>query len=115
MAIDPELPIITLATRPMFRDRNLLLWILGAGARIFMTFGLLALFMTVVGVYGVKSYVVARRTREIGIRVALGASRRDVVRLILRDGFVTTAIGLTAGLRSEERRVGNECWTCLWV
>jgi predicted permease len=98
MAIDPELPIITLATRPMFRDRNLLLWILGAGARIFMTFGLLALFMTVVGVYGVKSYVVARRTREIGIRVALGASRRDVVRLILRDGFVTTAIGLTAGL-----------------
>ena len=98
LAIDPELPIIALETRPMFRDRNLLLWILGAGARIFLTFGLLALFMTVVGVYGVKSYVVARRTREIGIRVALGASRRDVVRLILRDGFVTTAIGLAAGL-----------------
>ena len=98
MAIDPEVPIIALETRPMFRDRNLLLWILGAGARIFLTFGLLALFMTVVGVYGVQSYVVARRTREIGIRVALGASRRDVVRLVLRDGVVTTAIGLSVGL-----------------
>lgn len=97
-AVDAELPIIALETRPMFRDRNLLLWTLNAGARIFLTFGLLALFMTIVGVYGVKSYVVARRTREIGIRVALGASRRDVVRLILRDGFVTAGIGLTVGL-----------------
>lgn len=96
--VDANLPVIALETRPMFRDRNLLLWVLNSGARIFLTFGLLALFMTIVGVYGVKSYVVARRTREIGIRVALGASRRDVVRLILRDGFVTAGIGLAAGL-----------------
>ena len=82
----------------MYRDRNLVLWLLArrrAGVRGVWP---LALFMTVVGVYGVKSYVVARRTREIGIRVALGASPRDVVGMIVRDGFLTTALGLVAGL-----------------
>jgi ABC-type antimicrobial peptide transport system permease subunit len=74
------------------------LWILRAGAQIFLAFGLLALFMTVVGVYGVKSYVVARRTREIGIRVALGATRRNVVGMVVRDGLLTTSLGLVAGL-----------------
>ena len=98
LAIDAQLPIIALETRPMFRDRNLILWTLGAGAQIFMAFGALALFMTVVGVYGVKAYVVARRTREIGIRVALGASPRHVIGAIVRDGFLTTALGLAAGL-----------------
>ena len=98
VAIDSELPIIALETRPMYRDRNLVLWVLRAGANIFVAFGLLALFMTVVGVYGVKSYVVARRTREIGIRVALGAAPRDVVGMIVREGYVTTAIGLGGGL-----------------
>jgi predicted permease len=98
MAIDAQVPIIALETRPMFRDRNLVLWTLGAGAQIFLAFGALALFMTVVGVYGVKAYVVARRTREIGIRVALGASPRHVIGTIVRDGFLTTTFGLAAGL-----------------
>jgi putative ABC transport system permease protein len=98
MAIDPQVPIIALETRPRFRDRNLVLWTLGAGAQIFLAFGALALFMTVVGVYGVKAYVVARRTREIGIRVALGASPRHVIGTIVRDGFLTTTFGLAAGL-----------------
>jgi ABC-type antimicrobial peptide transport system permease subunit len=52
----------------------------------------------VVGVYGVKSYVVARRTREIGIRVALGATPRNVVGMIVKDGIVTTVIGIVIGL-----------------
>ena len=98
LAIDPQVPIIALETRPMYRDRNFELWTLGAGAQIFVAFGALALFMTVVGVYGVKAYVVARRTREIGIRVALGASPRQVIGAIVRDGFLTTAFGLAAGL-----------------
>jgi len=98
VSIDPDLPIIALETRPMYRDRNLILWLVRAGAQVFLAFGLLALFMTVVGVYGVKSYVVARRTREIGIRVALGATRRDVVRMVVRDGLLTTSIGLITGL-----------------
>jgi predicted permease len=98
LAIDAELPIIAVETRPMYRDRNLVLWVLRAGANIFIAFGALALFMTVVGVYGVKAYVVARRTREIGIRVALGASPRDVVGMIVREGYVTTGLGLVGGL-----------------
>jgi ABC-type antimicrobial peptide transport system permease subunit len=98
VALDPDLPIIALETRSMYRDRNMILWLLRAGAQVFLAFGLIALFMTVVGVYGVKSYVVARRTREIGIRVALGATRRDVVNMIVRDGLLTTSIGLITGL-----------------
>ncbi len=98
VAIDAEVPIISLETRPMFRDRNLILWTLRAGAKIFVAFGMLALFMTVVGVYGVKSYMVARRTREIGIRVALGATSRDVVGMVVRDGAITTALGIVGGL-----------------
>ncbi len=98
LSIDSEVPIISLETRPMFRSRNLVLWTLDAGAKIFVAFGALALFMTVVGVYGVKSYLVARRTREIGIRVALGAKGRDVIGMVVRDGGITTAIGLVLGL-----------------
>src|SRR6185436_19978652 len=94
IALDDSLPIISLETRPMFRDRNFILWVVRAGANVFLAFGALALFMSVIGVYGVKSYVVARRTREIGIRVALGATPRNVVGLIVGDGIITTAVGL---------------------
>ena len=98
VGLDPALPIISLETRPMYRERNLVLWVLRAGAYVFVAFGMLALFMSVVGVYGVKSYVVARRTREIGIRVALGATPGSVVRMVVQDGFVTTVVGLIVGL-----------------
>jgi putative ABC transport system permease protein len=75
-----------------------MLWMLGAGANMFLTFGALALFMSVIGVYGVKAYIVARRTREIGIRVALGATGGDVARLVIRDGVVLTAAGILLGV-----------------
>jgi predicted permease len=98
LAIDPDVPVLTLETRPMYRDRNFELWMLGAGANMFLTFGALALFMSVVGVYGVKAYIVARRTREIGIRVALGATGGDVTRLVIRDGVLLAAAGVVLGL-----------------
>jgi len=60
--------------------------------------GLLALTLAVVGVYGVKSYVVSQRTREIAIRMALGASASDVLRLILNDGLRLAGAGLALGV-----------------
>ena len=61
-------------------------------------FGALALLLSAVGVYAVLSYGVARRTREIGIRVALGAQRREVVGLIVRQGATLAAAGIVIGL-----------------
>jgi hypothetical protein len=60
-------------------------------------FGALALVLACIGLYGLLSYELARRTREIGIRMALGAQRRDIVRLVLGSGFVLVAIGCLVG------------------
>jgi len=61
-------------------------------------FGLLALFLANVGIYGVVAYTTRQRTHEIGIRMALGAARADVFRQILRQGLRLTLIGLVAGI-----------------
>ena len=74
------------------------LWIVRLGAILFGIFGGIALLLAVVGVYGVKAYAVACRTREIGIRMALGAHRRDVFALIMRQGAMQTALAVVVGL-----------------
>ena len=65
---------------------------------MFSVFGALALGLAVVGLYGVKAYSVARRTREIGIRMALGAQRGAVLRMFLREGSVMLICGIGLGL-----------------
>jgi putative ABC transport system permease protein len=95
-AVDPALPLFRVRTleevysRSLGRDR-FLLTLLGA-------FGALALLLATVGVYGVTSEAARRRTREIGIRVALGARSHDVARMILRQGFGLTMAGIIIGL-----------------
>ena len=96
--VDPALPVLTLKTFAQHLDSNLQLWIVRAGAALFSVFGVLALALAVVGVYGVKAYSVARRTREIGIRMALGAQRETVQWMILREGAVMLASGIFIGL-----------------
>ena len=96
--VDPSIPIISLRTFAQYLDSNLDLWIVRVGAALFSIFGGLALGLAVVGLYAVKAYSVARRTREIGIRMALGAQPGMVLRLILREGLVMLLSGIALGL-----------------
>ncbi|MGH8102747.1 MAG: ABC transporter permease [Chthoniobacterales bacterium] len=96
--VDPSIPIISLRTFAQHLDSNLDLWLVRAGAALFSIFGALALGLAVVGLYGVKAYSVARRTREIGIRMALGARPGEVLRLIMREGSIMLFCGIALGL-----------------
>jgi predicted permease len=95
---DPAVPVLSLKTFAQHLDGNFELWIVRAGAALFSIFGGLALVLAIVGVYGVKAYSVARRTREIGIRMALGAQRETVQWMLLREGAVMLASGVVLGL-----------------
>jgi hypothetical protein len=96
--VDDSLPIIHLESRQDYASRNFMLAIVRMGAAIFGVFGAVALILATIGVYGVKSYIVSRRTREIGIRMALGASSRNVVSLIVKEGILLSSVGLAIGL-----------------
>ena len=96
-AYDPDLPVLRLALFADMVDGNLNLWVIRLGAVMFGAFGGIALLLAVVGVYGVKAYVVAQRTREIGIRMALGAMPGNVFALIMKQGALQTAFAVFLG------------------
>src|SRR5207244_12736018 len=93
--IDPDLPLLQIMPFVDLMERSPNLWIVKLGAMLFGAFGCIALLLAVVGVYGVKSYAVACRTREIGIRMALGAPRKDGLPLTMRQGALQTALAIT--------------------
>jgi putative ABC transport system permease protein len=94
--IDPNLPVADV--RPMTEVVGAALSTPRFTSLLFAIFGLLALTLSAVGIYGVLSYIVSRRTREIGIRVAIGADRGRVLRMVLGSGFTLAAVGIVTGL-----------------
>ncbi len=94
----PGVPMLATKSFRQHLDSSFQLWMVRTAAAMFSIFGGLALLLAVVGIYGVKAYSVARRTREIGIRMALGAEPGAVQRMILREGLVMTLSGAAFGL-----------------
>ena len=97
-AVDVNLPVMRVASFKSQHERSAQVWILRAAARLFLTLGLAAAFVAVVGLYGVRSYLVSRRTREFGVRMAIGAAPRDVLRLVMKEAVATTSAGVAIGL-----------------
>jgi putative ABC transport system permease protein len=95
-AIDPDLPLSDIQTMTERTSRSLVSQSLAM--RLASIFGLVALFLSVLGIYGVLAYVVARRTREIGIRMALGSTVRGIFSLVFKEGLTLIAAGLMVGV-----------------
>jgi len=95
-AVEPNLPLPSV--EPMANTIGTSLYATRMGAWLIGVFGGLALLLACIGVYGVLSFSLARRTREIAIRQALGAERRDILGLILKEGMGLVALGLAIGL-----------------
>ncbi len=96
--IDGQIPVTSVTTLLHRSRQTEAVMLSGLGARLAGVFGSMALFLAALGIYAIKAYTVASRTAEIGIRMALGASRKDVMLLVLRQGSVSTLLGLALGL-----------------
>jgi ABC-type antimicrobial peptide transport system permease subunit len=95
---DGRVPILRMRSWRDDLDSGVEVWVFRAAAQVLALFGTIALLLAVIGVYGVKSYIVSRRTREFGIRIATGAHPRALLWQVLREGSRVTLSGIAIGL-----------------
>jgi putative ABC transport system permease protein len=96
--LDPQLAVVQPQSMEQIVNQSPAVFLRRYPFYLIGSFATLALVLAMIGLYGLISYSVLRRTREIGIRLALGAQRQDILRLILRQGVITTLIGVGVGL-----------------
>lgn len=94
--LDPDLPVDELGTMSSALEQAT--WAFGLFGSLFVLFGAAALFMASVGLYGVMAFSVEQRRQELGVRMALGASRRKILRMVLNEGALQLAVGSALGL-----------------
>ncbi len=95
LSLDPDMPVVNM--RPLTEEVSKLVAGPRFSATVLAIFAVIAFVMASLGVYGVMAYAAGQRTREIGVRVALGATPGQVLRVMMRDGLVVVAAGLCAG------------------
>ncbi|HUE42851.1 MAG TPA: FtsX-like permease family protein, partial [Candidatus Sulfotelmatobacter sp.] len=98
--LDPQLPLVEPRTLDQVALQAPSVFLRSYPSLLIGSFAGLALILAVIGLYGVISYSVMQRTREIGVRVAMGAQRPDVLRLVLREALSTAALGILTGVVS---------------